>query len=451
MLSVVIGLVWLAGVVSAASAPIVLPLFAKPRHEHRYSTVSVTTTSSSSKAIAPQGTYYLSGCPQYDFSANLVIGGQTLAVIVDTGSSTTAVASNMCHNCPGVPAVYTVSSTAVNQQEQVFEQFLGGSGWAALVYSDLVHFPGLPSFRMNFGAIVVQSGGFFSDNPCVNQPAGITYDGILGMGYPGAAVGTTDALWTVMNSSGILDHNLFAILLCEDVGILWFSSYDTNYTVPNAITQYAPITTDTIYGVDLNDMLVNNVSLGFGPSSFGTAYVDSGTTVLVLPPLVYTAFVKSLNNNTAFTTYFGHNYWSLGLCQTANPVLNTSALNDILPPITFKLGGGATLTLKAISSYLVEVPFNGRVFYCPGAVDSGSSKTQYTILGWSVMNQFTTIFDIENTRIGFVPITVDACAKAFNASGASPFISAATSYNEQNLAYAGMFSLILFCLCSWLF
>jgi hypothetical protein len=401
----------------------------------------------------PEAAFSLNGCPSYDFSTPLIVGGQSLPVIVDTGSTTIAIAKNTCLNCVGVPSTYnpTLSDTASNQNMQIQGSYVDGTGWSAQEYSDLVQFPTLsPSIRLIFGAIVMESGNFFSASSC-GTGGGIQYSGIMGMAYPNEAIGTTQAIWNSLITNDVITRDLFSFILCVTGGVMWFGGWNSLYVANSSTLIYTPLTTETLYGIELSDIniqaAINNGggSLGFASSDYGTAYVDTGTTQWVLPQAIYDTFVLKLQNNTAFQSAFVPFYWETGYCWTPSNGMTAKQLNAYLPKLNVQLSPGVFLEMEAVSSYLILTPINDLIYYCPGIAPIDAS---YTIMGWSAFNQFLTIFDVGNSQMGFLNLTVDACS---NLTTNFTFQSAATrrtpmDYHSPSIVI-GFFVCLLLLMC----
>ena len=207
------------------------------------------------------GFAYLQGCPEYDFYATVNIGASQVPLLIDTGSSMLGVAGAGCIGCGSVPAVYQPSPAAQDLGTQVSASYGDGSYWDAIEIRDEVGFPGLGKFGMVFGDITSSGNGFFSNDVCVNPPTtGIAYSGIVGLAYPALTTQDMQSMWTVMsNSPGVLDANIFAILVCNNVGLLWLGGW--NATFLSGAIQYTSIITQTYYVVQLNDVQVGGVSL----------------------------------------------------------------------------------------------------------------------------------------------------------------------------------------------
>jgi hypothetical protein len=94
-------------------------------------------------------------------------------------------------------------------------------------------------------------------------------------------------------------------------------------------------------------------------------------------------------------------YYVIVNCAIPSGGLSTASLNARLPKLTVMLDG-VTLTLNAIDSYLQAVTdTDGTQYYCTGILSA--AEEGQTILGYSIMNQYTVVFDRANSRIGWAP------------------------------------------------
>jgi len=158
---------------------------------------------------------------------------------------------------------------------------------------------------------------------------------------------------------------------------------------------------NTYYIVSLNVMAVSGQSLDGNPADFGTTIVDSGTTLIILPPKLYSAFVANLYESCS-TSHL------VGICQnvTNNKTLFDGACYsmsqselDAFPTLSFTFDGTTPLNVPP-QGYLYSL--NGT--YCMGIQNSGNT-TKGTILGDIFIQNFHTVFDLVQAEVGFGPLT----------------------------------------------
>jgi hypothetical protein len=354
-------------------------------------------------------TVQLSGCGGPGYAANFAIGSGTFQLTVDTGSGTLAVASNACTNCD-VSKVFTPGTGAVDQDAQTSDNYQKGS-WTGEVYSDSVKLVGQgTAVKMDFAAIDSQTA-FFMDAGCAFGAMPFAPQGIVGFGPSGLAKQGTQDFLTKLTATGAVP-DIFAVELCSSGGQLMVGGVDPAKGALSGPVVYTPLTSSSYYTVSLTDLQLSGVSLGYGESDFGTTAVDTGTSVLALPPAVFMSLVSKLESNATFATAFpvdGGTTW-LGTTDCfSSPSFSRTQLDSELPAMTLSFpgtgGGSSSLTLKATDSYLTPTVSSGTTYYCSGIYENTTATEASTILGTSVMSGHLVLFDVANSRLGFAPQT----------------------------------------------
>jgi hypothetical protein len=342
----------------------------------------------------------LTGCGGPGYAAEFKVGSQAFQLSVDTGSGTLAVAATSCDTCDVSP-LYEPGSAAVDEQEQTSDDYLMGS-WKGEVYSDSVRLLGLnEEVKMDLAAIDSQSA-FFKDGGCAFGTIPFAPQGIVGFGPPGLSSPGTSAFWTKLTQSGAV-RRVFAVEVCSSGGLLMVGGVDPARGALRGPALYTPIADSSYYSVALTDLQVSGVSLGFGASDFGTAAVDTGSSVLALPPAAFDALESRIQSGAAFSTAFdGQKGW-LGTTTCLTSSLDRAEIDSELPTLTLafpRVGGGTlALDLHATDSYLAPTVSGGTTYYCSGIFRS----TGPTVLGTAVMAGHLVIFDLEEGKIGFAP------------------------------------------------
>lgn len=341
----------------------------------------------------------LTGCAATIFSTPITIGSQTFAVLVDTGSSSLAVASSQCTACGETPLSprYSPGPTATQVPGSV-QAVYGSGSWSGRAFRDDVAMAGLGSVHMTIGAID-QSSSFFQKSSCqATYQQGNTFQGILGMAYGRIAPEPTDAYWdALVDDSDTPD--IFAMQMCTASGRMWTGGYDAAFFA--GALAWTPIIQTAWYVVGMGGLSFGSQSVSVPASAYGTTIVDSGTTAILMPNGVYSALVSLIEANSYFRTNFGAAFYGSSQCVIPMNGADRNTLNANLPKLSIALNGGVTLSLNAVSSYIIaETDDSGTVYYCSGL--SGWDNDQ-TILGYAALNQYTVVYDRANTRIGFAP------------------------------------------------
>ena len=379
----------------------------------------------------------LSGCSNVDFSASVYIEGQgPYNLIVDTGSTTMAVISDICA-CNGVTPIFDRNGLPTTIDEgKVGVHYADGSSWTGAGYTGVVSVGdpakgGSVGVSMVFASIDTQSS-FVNYTACgVGQAKRDWHQGIMGFAYPSIASSGTDE-WFAKYVAATGIANEFTLQLCvtpsgQSSGNLWLGAMDLAF-VGGQFT-YVSIVKQQHYNVYLNRITVNSQATStskalpydsstLGPCNDDTgstdcAIIDSGTTFLSLPTVALEALIAALQADSAYQQYVASRNDILG-SGTCYPVAsfsqNKSTLNALLPTLSFTFGdtstgvNPSTVTLSAIEGYLVT-SYDGstppNAYYCSGLGSTGGANA--AILGYSFMSQFTVRHDIANSRIGFAP------------------------------------------------
>ena len=367
----------------------------------------------------------LDGCCSADYSAPIKLGDDTYMLIVDSGSTTTAVAGASCsQGCDDLSPLYRPSAAATSRGRKTDSYYGDRSGWAGTIYRDRAMLPGIgQAFDFSFAAMTtasVQSSAqgtseFFLPNFCTGVARDNTRQGILGLA--GAEVAThpeVDALMDVLSAHGF--QEVFSTQLCNTAGRLWFGGFDPQYLA--GAPAYTPMKTgDGFYRIVINDLLLDGRSLGLSPSLFGgMPVVDNGTSNMHFPTPVFDAVAGALAANDAFTAQFSvDETLASGACaRPRDPNLSREELDRQLPSLTFVLpdqdgSGSFHVTLPATASYLTLAATQRGDYYCGTLMsnqsDGSSAQAQSnpSIIGNAAMRAHVVIFDREKQLLGFAP------------------------------------------------
>jgi hypothetical protein len=326
------------------------------------------------------------------YTIGVTVGGQMFNAVLDTGSSTLAVAGASCSNCTGVSPLYTPGSSAMDLGSGVDASY-GIGEWMGELYSDSVTVTGdaLAPFSMKFGDVEAQTDFF---------QAGGTADAIIGFN-PQVEVPGTDTYIADRVNAG--DSGVFAIQLCPYNGTLWFGGADKTHEVSDE--QYAalaPMGSDQpYYEIALQSATIGGVDIGLS----GAAVPDTGTTTIVLPTDAGNAFAAAVNASSGYQSIFSGQAFKLSAAGMLECSLRTtksaSDIDAALPKFEITLndldGNPFTLSMNATESYLHA--FGDQ--YCVDVAELGDAPA--VILGDAFLTSFISVFDPVNSKIGFAP------------------------------------------------
>ncbi len=392
-------------------------------------TASVTSVASSTTSSAPPGdagvpllaTITLGACPGNIITVPVTIGGdQTFNMVLDTGSTTTAVAGSACTAC-GVSPEYTPDSTATDTDKTAEQEYgtdqQNSSGWSGEIYRDTITLGNEPGTPVNFVEITEQQR-FFNDVGCTSlnpTPATSTTQGIFGIGPPyNLSPGTTaylnqlDATWGVMN--------VFAFELCDRGGTMWIGGY--NPASATGPVQYTPLLETTgeeysSYSTYLASIDVNGASIPVSTSAYPPAILDTGTEYWILPPPAVTALATAIGSSSGWAQVFGSTtassfFTGNAFDQCAPLTLSKAELDAMLPPLTLVFGQNETISVvaNATDSYLTFVQEQ----WC--STLQGQAPSSYglaSIIGEPVLQSNIVVIDRANQQVGFAPHASGAC------------------------------------------
>jgi len=390
----------------------------------------------------------LEGAAYADYAVNVSIGSQVFQVIVDTGSSTFAVAA-----APGDGCREYYNGPCTNQN---VTQFYGSGSWLGNVCMGMeVTLAGLWAGSPLFVGITEQ-GNFFTQ--CSNETSGIVNDGIVGMAYPSLIEGFDGIplFDSVVKMTGV--PNIFSIQCCgwkggeAASGQLVLGGVDTRlYT---GEFQYTPITKHEWFCVEMVDVYVEGhstlppiparpcldtfppVSCFFFPCGFDAAFCSDGictcnagtcynATEGSCSPLLPASLQQSsaangkvlqrasqadcpaiIDSGTSEIILTPEHYYRVMhiLQPMANRLMRSAhciveSMLGSFPNVIIKLGGNVTLSVPP-TTYFQPRP-DGSGCYL---LFIGQAFQNQSIIGQPLMEAYYTVFDKEHDRIGFAPI-----------------------------------------------
>lgn len=355
----------------------------------------------------------LTGCPEIGYGTNITIGSfQKFSMLLDTGSTTSIVASDKCTSCTGVSPLYTPGALAVDEGHMDTSTYGTGSV-SGEVYQDAFQAVGVPkAVPLDFLAAESQTSfPLFEPDDCSGSSSS-EFQGVLGLGPTDLALSDTQSYVNQVVSAGI-EPGIFALQFCSASGNLWIGGFDPTCTA--AAPQYTPLASSPYYAVKVSDMGIGGTSLGV--SDYGDSVVDSGSNAFILPSDAFQALSTQVAASTGFkkafpgqTASFFTNVTSADPCVQAATGVTPADVDQTLPPLTITFpgesGGSFTVSLTPTSSYLRVVSVASLTLFCPDAVpasDVGPAGLVPTILANPLIRSYVTIFDLKSSRIGFAP------------------------------------------------
>lgn len=361
------------------------------------------------------GKLALTGCVGFDYFAAFNVGGQTMHLLLDSGSTTFGVAGAQCANCTidnGVETTYRQSSTTKKTGLSASSLYVDGSGWRGTIVNDGIAAGDTqtlvtPAVPVNFADIATESG-FFEQVSCARADD-VAFDGIAGVGPDEQLLPNTTSFLTVLAASHKMAADIFSLQMCDIGGNIWFGGFDA--TAMTATPDYTPMASTAAnpgYFINVMDISLGGTSIGVAANKLGPMVVDSGTNTMLLTQSAYAGFVQEIEANAAYKNNFPADFITgAESCVAPKQGLTRAQLDAQLPTLALTLpnasGGSFSIEMKATSSYLVAYVQNGTTYYCPAV--TGNSDDSLAILGNAALRSVITIFDRAGSRIGFAPQT----------------------------------------------
>jgi hypothetical protein len=369
----------------------------------------------------------LIGCVSTTYQAPMKFGSSSAIfwLIVDTGSSDTAIAAKSCTECADAGVTLFYGDTGTNTGQTDSTQYEDGSGWSGPVYSDTIGMVGISAdlTSVDFAGLSTETGFFGAQDCSGNAVPFVTNQGIVGMGPTDLlGTGTNDYFYQLTGASTSI-AKVFAVQMCNTTGTIWLGGFDSSAVA--STPQYTPLTTTPspyYQQVNLNGVTFSSTAIGTA-GEWSPCVIDTGTYGIGLPSDAYASLQSDLEGNSTFNSLFGFpgaGYTAFFGTSTASPTECVSttggqgiaAVNAMLPEMAFTFPSSTstfTITVPATQSYLFAVDSgvaNGGVSYCWGAFDNGTSTSNPgSLLGDTFMQNAVTVFNIGSSQVGFAQAT----------------------------------------------
>lgn len=238
---------------------------------------------------------------------------------------------------------------------------------------DTVIVAGIPVTGQKFAAVTSAPGDAFSD---------LTFDGILGMGFPALASVPGNPVTQTMISRGLVPAGgVYGFWLSWNLGanggeLALGAANTARYS--GSIT-WAPLTSPVYWSVSFGGLRYGNRIIYGGQR----AIIDTGTSLIVGPSRA----VNQLHQLMGAVDYKG---W--GLYQVSCSRISS------FPSITLSLGGRSLV----LTNQQYTLRYDGLCFsgFAPGDFNNDEGLSSW-IMGDVLQRPYYTIYDVLNRRVGF--------------------------------------------------
>jgi len=300
---------------------------------------------------------------------------QKFQVIYDTGSSNLWVPSKGCSNCKSGSSRYdSGSSTTYVKDGQSFQLQYGTGSCNGFISKDDITMGGLTISGFQFGEVTTEAADVFGAAP---------FDGILGMGVPSAAVDKVPMPMDQLVAQKKIEHNIFSFFLASggrSGSTLVLGGTDPQFYTGN-ISYISLATAHRLlpyWLISASDIKVGGESSGSCSWLIGCEMVvDTGTSLLAGPVSATNALIKKIGNVTED-------------CSNA----------DSLPTLTITVGGKDFDIGPDFYVLRVKDDETGKEL-CELGIQGMDAGAPIWILGDPFLRKYYTVWDAEQTRVGF--------------------------------------------------
>jgi cathepsin D len=299
---------------------------------------------------------------------------QKFKVIYDTGSSNLWVPSKSCTNCNPKASLYdATSSSSYAKNGQSFALQYGTGSCKGFLSTDSVTIAGQTITGFDFGEVTSEAQDVFGDAP---------FDGILGMGVPGAAVDKVAMPMAKLVEQGKIQHNVFAFYLSsngKEGSTLTLGGTDSKfYTGDFTYIKLALASKLLPYWlISASDIKVGSDSTGSCGGLTGCyMVVDTGTSVFAGPQKATDALIQKIGT-----------------------VKEDCSNADSLPVVTITISG--TDFEMGPDFYVLRVPDDNGNTVCQLGIEGVNAGAPLWILGDPFLRKYYTVWDFDQQRVGF--------------------------------------------------
>ncbi|DAZ95665.1 TPA: hypothetical protein N0F65_002462 [Lagenidium giganteum] len=352
------------------------------------------------------------------------VGKNVFNLLVDTGSSNTAVVSPSC--CSGTKSTLyscSASSSCQSTTSTIAVNYITGS-WSGTLVTDTISAPSLGSISAVPLTEIQQQSNFV-------QPG---YDGIVGFAYRSIASPAKNPpepyFDKVMTSKNI--PNMFSMLMCGALQSLAGSTsrmktkadFYAGELVLGGVdgpdgekfyaddVVYTPLVQDKWYNVIITDVGVAGQSLGVDCQQINTprSIIDSGTSNMAFPPAVYSRIIAELKTKVrAVLPETGDSFFSddQPCCSTLCDPTDKNSKIYSLPSVSVSLALNGNnkaskeqITITIPPEYIWRPILLGTNFGTQACRVFGISEGQITLLGDVFMDGLYTVHNRVDNTIG---------------------------------------------------
>lgn len=328
------------------------------------------------------------------YNIKLYIGNplKEFRLILDTGSNWLWVGTDSCDNCYqiGIGDLYNCSnSISCIEEKDNKKEILYGIGYVSgYVTKDVVSF----DKEMNLSV----SGQEFLQIEKIEDIDQLRGEGILGIGKKGYDTSNYLTFIQTLKSQNKIERNMYSLYLlgheCKEDSKIVIGGYDENLFEGNI--SYIKVISDDFWNIPIESVyFTDNGNKQNIDSVYKTALIDSGSSEIVMNSEDLKAIISYFKNLEIICELVNNHQ------EVPQLTCEESDLNKY--PDFNILINGTVFVIKA-NDYMANCYFRYFKYLCRlhFVVDNTLYAEQIIILGETFLNNYYSIYDIENNRIG---------------------------------------------------
>ncbi|KAG2140974.1 aspartic peptidase domain-containing protein [Suillus bovinus] len=292
---------------------------------------------------------------------------QTFTINFDTGSTDLFLPGSTCGDtCSGQQRYDPDSSSSAQLLGKSFTvEYMDNSAATGDLYADSVSLAGFKATAQTFG-VALNEFGFSSE----------IYDGLMGLAFKSISRFGANSVFHTLVSQGAVPEPVFAFKLASSGSELYVGG--VNPSVYQGSFAYTPVTKEGPWQITGDAIGINGKEI---VNTF-SAIIDSGTSLILG------------NSPDVSQLYAAVNATEIEKGVYALPC-------DTVPTVSITLGG-KSFPLSAET--LIHGPVDSSGTICIGAIHGSDEVEDQWILGDVFMRNVYTVFDVGNSRVGFVEL-----------------------------------------------
>ncbi|KIJ66833.1 hypothetical protein HYDPIDRAFT_85774 [Hydnomerulius pinastri MD-312] len=300
---------------------------------------------------------------------------QSFTVDFDTGSSDLFLPGPTCGStCAGHNAYNPSNSGTAKDLHKTFTLAYGDGSVTVSgeQYTDTVSIAGLKATEQTLGAATQYTNSF--------EKASFPPDGLMGLAFGAISVYQANPVFQTLVADGQVTESVFAFKLAGSGSELYIGGVNSNLYTGDFT--YAAVTQEGYWEVGMDAILGNGQQI----QSEIDSIIDTGTTLIVVPPTDAQNFYEAIGGQDASTTV-GEGFYTFPC--------------DAVPQVSLTFNG-QTFPIS-VDTFSLGLESDGSSD-CVGGIVGEDLGASFWVVGDVFLANVYTAFDVGNTRVGFATL-----------------------------------------------